>query len=235
MAKFFLFFLVFLMIKRVSIPASFFVYATECSRIEMNDVRFIRDTITGAQTAEIGFPGLDQHIFVSVGRPPVSAATSTIAAITTTPTATTTTTSDSTPSSYIEWDYCPVVCETFSRSFNPTLESDLCGPGQSYCVSGFCTHLYLVPLDDGSSREGLINSEIESDLTDEETSNPLPCSRALEVVTVSRIEPTTEDPTTWSTTESTIRSTTESTIRSTTEPTTWSTTESTIWSTTESA
>jgi len=227
MTNLFLFFLAYLMINRIISPVSLFVSAIECSQTEITDVRFIRDTLTGSQTVELGFPGLDQHVFVSVGRPAVSA-TSTISTITTTPTAdpttitqyttaTTTTeyrtatTTDTSPTSYIERDYCSVVCRRFSQSVDRTLESDLCGPAQSYCESGFCTHLYLVPLDDGSGRQGLINSEIESDLTDEEMSNPLPCYRALEVVTVSTTELTTEPNTEPTTEVTTAMSSTEAT------------------------
>ena len=74
-------------------------------------------------------------------------------------------------------DYCPRVCDHYSVAFNPSLGFDLCGPSGSTCVSGVCTNLFWADLPDGPGR-GLLNSEMETDLTAEEMSDPLTCAQA---------------------------------------------------------
>ena len=79
-------------------------------------------------------------------------------------------------------DPCSEVCRLYSVAHNPAIGFDLCGPSGSRCVSGLCTHLYWADLEDGSGGRGLLNSEMETDLTPEEMSDPLTCSGARELI-----------------------------------------------------
>ena len=78
-------------------------------------------------------------------------------------------------------DPCPLVCDEYSRT-RTGLDFDLCGPSSSRCdvASNICTFLYWSRTEDG--QEGLINSEIEPDLTPEELASPLTCPRAQQMV-----------------------------------------------------
>ena len=79
-------------------------------------------------------------------------------------------------------DYCAEVCRMYSVANNPAVGFDLCGPSGSACVSNLCTNLYWADLEDGSNGRGLLNSEMESDLTPEEMSDPLTCVSARQLV-----------------------------------------------------
>ena len=81
------------------------------------------------------------------------------------------------PSSTVT-DYCGQVCLRFSNATDPA--QNLCGPSGSQCTNGLCTNLFLVT-DEGGER-GLINSEVEADLTDAEMAEPLTCFQAQQVL-----------------------------------------------------
>jgi len=101
------------------------------------------------------------------------------------------TTTESTTSSPLPVDYCTEVCRLYTRATYPSIGFDLCGPFGSSCVSGVCTNLYWI-------NQGLISSEIETDLTREEMSNPLRCDSAEHLVaSMTTAEPTTESTTEW--------------------------------------
>jgi len=78
-------------------------------------------------------------------------------------------------------DPCWLVCDEFSAARNGT-GFDLCGPSASRCdeTTYTCTFLYWSRAEDG--QEGLINSEVEQDLTEEELANPLTCRDARQTV-----------------------------------------------------
>jgi len=78
-------------------------------------------------------------------------------------------------------DPCWLVCDEYSAARNG-MGFDLCGASESHCdlTRNTCTFLYWSRTEDG--QEGMINSEIEQDLTGEELANPLSCTRAREMV-----------------------------------------------------
>ena len=83
---------------------------------------------------------------------------------------------------------CGLVCDEYS-AVRTGLGYDLCGPSSSQCdaASNTCTFLYWSTTEDG--QQGLINSQVETDLTEDELSNPLLCSRAREMVAHRLAEP----------------------------------------------
>ena len=78
-------------------------------------------------------------------------------------------------------DPCWLVCDEYSAVRNG-MGFDLCGPSASRCdeSTNLCTFLYWSRTEDGA--EGLINGEMEPDLTPEEMASPLTCPRAREMV-----------------------------------------------------
>jgi hypothetical protein len=78
-------------------------------------------------------------------------------------------------------DPCWLVCDEFSAAHNVT-GFDLCGPSASRCdeTTNTCTFLYW-SREEGE-QEGLINSEVEQGLTEEELTNPLTCPRARQMI-----------------------------------------------------
>ena len=83
--------------------------------------------------------------------------------------------------SSVPQDPCWLVCDEYSAP-RTGMGYDLCGPSASRCdeATNTCTFLYWSRTEDGA--EGLINSEMEQDLTEEEMANPLLCPRAREMV-----------------------------------------------------
>lgn len=75
-------------------------------------------------------------------------------------------------------DLCGQVCSRFSHATDP--EQNLCGPSGSQCASGLCTNLYWA--NDESGQRGLMNSEVEGDLTEAEMADPLTCFSAQQVL-----------------------------------------------------
>jgi len=86
-------------------------------------------------------------------------------------------------------DPCWLVCDEYSAARNG-MGFDLCGASASRCdeSTNTCTFLYWSRTEDG--QEGLINSEVEPDLTEEELASPLTCPRAREMVAHRLQEPT---------------------------------------------
>jgi hypothetical protein len=86
--------------------------------------------------------------------------------------------SDLVMSAAVAADYCGQVCARFSNAAEP--EQNLCGPSGSQCTAGLCTNLYWAN-DEGGVR-GLMNSEVEGDLTEAEMADPLTCFTAQQVL-----------------------------------------------------
>jgi len=86
-------------------------------------------------------------------------------------------------------DPCWLVCDEYSAALHGK-GLDLCGASASHCdeSTNTCTFLYWSRTEVG--QEGLISSEVESDLTEEELASPLTCTRAREMVTHRLQEPT---------------------------------------------
>jgi len=220
------------MFNRFIIPASLIISVTKSSQPDLTNTRLHRDPRTGIQTVELEFPGLDRHIFVSVGG--ASESTTEYANEYTTTTArprrssaTTELTTETTTSHHHTVDYCSLICIMYTRATYPSIGFDLCGPSGSSCVSGVCRNLYWF-------NEGLISSETETDLTREEMSNPLRCHSAEHLVATTPTSPS-PDLTNWWANRVTTETTTETTTATTetTETTTESTTEATTEASTE--